>query len=211
MQKQKTSFIGGIFWLKWVSVNTVASLLGTMISVQLYSLIGQVTSVVQTEGLNGETLKGNWFTLALRYGLIIAIHVIPGIIIGLFQWYVLQQWIPRQKWWVLATATGWVLGSASVILISLVIPSSFIRSILIGVLFGGLFGSIQWLVLRRWVYEANWWILSGLVGMVIGSVLNWIITFPFLGDIIGLALMGLPLVWLLQSPRSEVVSIATPS
>ena len=36
---------------------------------------------------------------------------------------------------------------------------------------------MQWLLLKKWVYKARWWILANTIGWAVGEVLLWAIIF----------------------------------
>jgi hypothetical protein len=203
----KTSPTRWFFWLKWVLLNVVASFAGVMVGATVFSSIRQAVPNL----LSGRSMEESGFAVVLNSRLVIAVHFVSGIIIGLIQRSILQPWIRQQREWVLATAVGWSIGSAMVVLLSSIMPYTFTRIILTGALLGVLLGTLQWLVLRRWVNQAYWWILSGIVSMTIASTLSGMFLTPFLGDAIGLALMGLPLVWLLPSPASKMVQLTEAS
>ena len=78
------------------------------------------------------------------------------------------QWL----WWVLATAIGSAIGWAA---LPLVLPSinaianvdeDQLFGILIAPLLGLVIGGSQWLVLRRHVPQAGWWVAASVIGYV---------------------------------------------
>ena len=104
---------------------------------------------------------------------------IAGLLTGAMQYGLLRRYLPRMGWWVLATTGGWLLG---VLLIA--IPSwlywtggSFNLALAL-VLMGLAIGLGQWLVLRRRLPRASWWIGANVVGwglfalMTPGNALN---------------------------------------
>ena len=138
----------------------------------------------------------------------ITLNVISGLIIGVAQWYVLQNKLRESAWWVLATAfsgigAGYVfgiLGSTGFTLIS----------IILGNMVGGLFaGMAQWLILRRQVHGAGHWVIITTVAWVIGGAVGNIIMLSsgnfaigglVCGSIIGL-MTGSQLTLLLNRPH----------
>ena len=50
--------------------------------------------------------------------------------------------------------------------------SDFLASVLMGVVTGGIASFIQWLVLRKFLSNAKWWILAGIMGSSIGNAIN---------------------------------------
>ena len=116
-----------------------------------------------------------------------------GIGIGALQWLVLKQRIGRAGRWILASAAGWAVGWA--------IAFAFIPAelgFLSGFVIGAAAGTAQWLVLRKEVHWAGWWIVV--------STLAWTIALgplsrePVVGVTPG-AMTGIALELLLRNPR----------
>jgi hypothetical protein len=96
---------------------------------------------------------------------IITFIPIAGLLTGVMQYGLLRRYLPRMGWWVLATTAGWLLG---VLLIA--IPSwlnwtdgSFNLDLAL-ILMGLAIGVGQWLLLRRRLPRASWWIGANVVG-----------------------------------------------
>jgi hypothetical protein len=70
-----------------------------------------------------------------------------------------------------------------------------------GGLVGILVGSLQWLVLRSQISRARWWILASALGMGAGFALDQVV-----GHLVGLAITGTALVWLLRQPAATACS-----
>jgi hypothetical protein len=132
-----------IFATKW----TLACLLG--------EVVGQVaghTSFIQTH------LPWNYRSFI-------------GVAIGVTQWVVLRRRIRYSPWWILVTTVGWapesLLQLSSFILEH---PSSLIaKSVTCSMLLGIAVGTMQWLVLRRSVSRAAWWILIVSIAAGLGA------------------------------------------
>ena len=157
---------------------------------------------------------------------------------GVLQWLVLRRRIARAGWWVPAT----VLVSAVVGGVIVAVGSSGGRGwnvtwsadpgrVVVGLagmsLFGTMLGVLQWLVLRRRVARAGWWVLAGGVGWVAGAPLgavlggglsgflgwsgsgtiDWALTWAGVGAVYG-AITGRVLVWLLRQPMPAAASEA---
>ena len=70
--------------------------------------------------------------------------------------------------WLLATTAGWAVGLA--ILVSL--PQTATPALVEGILFvlsGTLAGVLQWLLLRRHIRRAGWWVLVSAAGWIGGA------------------------------------------
>lgn len=106
-----------------------------------------------------------------------------GTTVGIAQWLVLRPIFKQAGWWIPASALGWALGQ---ILITAVvpIPNTFLQ----GAVLGGTLGIAQWLVLRRWVHRAGWWIVLGAVGWSAGPVLGASLVGAVAGATTGFAL-----------------------
>lgn len=116
-----------------------------------------------------------------------------GAVVGIMQWMVLRTLFRQAGWWILASSVGWAAGYA---MISILFPSESI--VLPGAVIGATMGAMQWLVLRRWVYRAAWWIVISSLSWTIGPILGA----PFVGAVVG-AVTGFALELLLRHPRPK--------
>lgn len=216
-------------WFKWILANAVGETVGlggTLLIGGLLLLNAQKTMVVPAAAL--AVLAGTF---------------IEGTVVGTAQWLVLRRPLASMRWrvWVLATAIGafvaWTLG---------MIPSTFIftgadtagaapsqmsdlmvyaLAAVMGLGLGSILGVPQWLVLRRHLPKAGWWVLANALAWMVGMVVVFVGTnfIPPEGISISVALMlllflfaagaavgavhGLVLIWLLRSRslmRSQV-------
>ncbi|GAB4531541.1 MAG: hypothetical protein Kow0063_10930 [Anaerolineae bacterium] len=114
-----------------------------------------------------------------------------GLVTGILQWVVLRQYLPQAGWWVLASAAGWAGGWA------LIGVAPLQPGILAEPLLGAAVGTLQWLVLRRQLRQAGWWIVI--------SALSWTVALTGLtgellvGAVVG-AVTGIALELLLRYP-----------
>ena len=188
------------FWLQWVLASIVGWALGVIVSL----LASAIAPVGRAMPAIGATLVG------------------AGI--GIMQWLILRRRFRRAGWWVLASAMGWAVGWAVgqnliepvVMFLSKYEEALGGRSVVtlsvLGVMVGGTVGTMQWLVLRRWVYWAGWWILANIVGLAAGFVAGAVVASTLhlsgvlatvtnimggiiLGALLG-AITGMTLVWL---------------
>ena len=113
--------------------------------------------------------------------------------------------------WVLASTVGWAVGGPAGVAAGG--SGDIIVAGYIGVTAGGILaGMLQWLVLRRHVAGAGWWMAAsaagwvaagpgvGLVAAVMGAALTANAGWAALGIMYG-AVTGCALVWLLRQPR----------
>lgn len=112
-----------------------------------------------------------------------------GIAIGVLQWVVLQQQMRDARRWILASIAGWV-GAWMITL--LVVPED--ARLLAGFILGLGAGGTQWMVLRREVQWAGWWIIisalawaTGL-GLVPGVIVSGVIPGSMTGIGLGVLL-----------------------
>jgi hypothetical protein len=122
--------------------------------------------------------------------------VTSGILVGIFQWLVLQGRILRPWRWIVATSLGWVAGY----LISFYALPEELQGIVIGLTTG----FAQWTVLRGTVQWSGWWIVFSVIGWTTGLTLlpGILLTGTMAG-----AFTGIPLEILLRFPNAK----ATPS
>jgi hypothetical protein len=153
---------GWSFYLGWVALG----LISLLIALGLYRvLIPRITAAV------GDTVHvGGVRHITEDFLLPYIIWPAQGLTIGLLQYVLLRRYLPRMGWWIVATALAWPpaytviyrmayatyfsnagAGSAGFVALAIVVVS-------------GLFGAVQWLVLRRRVRHAAWWIPATLVG-----------------------------------------------
>ncbi len=91
---------------------------------------------------------------------------VVGLLTGLLQCWLLRRYLPRMGWWVFATAAGWLLG-----ILLILIPGwlhwtdTFLNNLdMIFLVMGLSIGMAQWLLLRRRLARAGWWIAANVVG-----------------------------------------------
>jgi hypothetical protein len=118
--------------------------------------------------------------------------VATGLVIGLLQWVVLRQYIPRAGWWIVFSALGWTAGWG--IIIKLLPPQ---LGILTEPVLGATLGTTQWILLRWHYYRAGWWILVSTLGWTVG--LTGLTGELLVGAVVG-AVTGIALELLLRYP-----------
>jgi hypothetical protein len=125
-------------------------------------------------------------------------YIAAGFAISLLQGFVLQGRISRTFRWVVAGTIGWAVGW---LIVLLAIPNGL--EIINGVVVGLAMGIAGWLVLRREVHWAGWWIVLSGVGWTTGLAL--VPGFLSTGSMAG-ALTGLALGLLLRNPLKTAAS-----
>ena len=164
----------------------------------------------------------------VAYGLIdgdvfITLGIIMGATGGYFQWVVLRERIAGAGLWGLASALGFGLTMGAIVAADAV-EIDAMTAVLIASVFGVVSGILQWLILRRKVPRAGWWLLANIIGSLIGAIAlpiasaileagKWELGFMTFGLVFGAgngAITGATLVWLLrQSPSSNVEELVT--
>jgi hypothetical protein len=132
---------------------------------------------------------------------------VGGILTGVLQWLVLRPYVAR--------AGGWALASmAAVVMVGLVVFGVGVIDVdagwVIGVaLFGTIVGGLQWMVLRRQLSRAGWWVLASTAGWFAGMAAGAVATvgpplgqhpvpgWAALGAVFGVV-TGTVLVWLVR-------------
>jgi hypothetical protein len=149
---------GMAFWRRWVLAATLGELVG----------FGLASGVGMALGGQIDQLQGG-VALAAALGVIVLVAGVEGTAFGTAQWLVLRQVLPALSWhaWIAGTVAGgaaaWGIGMLAGTSID---PSGLTPALLIptGIMFvlglGALLGVGQWLVLRRHVPHAGWWIAA---------------------------------------------------
>lgn len=141
-------------------------------------------------------------TLGWLLGLIFFGELGIGVAVGLAQWLVLRQVIRRAGWWILASTVGWGIGWA-IIVTGLVVPpnGTGLTALISGAILGIYIGLAQWIVLRRNVAQAGWWLPASIAGWMMGllGLFGTILT----GAVVGVV-TGLMLDWLLRTPLPDL-------
>ncbi len=147
---------GWWFWLCWVLANTIGAV--AFIPASLYMLIvANISNTIQswTVAIVAMSLGG----------------AVVGAVIGLAQWLVLRTYLPRSRWWLLATSLGMAVGILLAV-IAVVSRGWHYWSLSVGLgqgiagfIYAGyaVAGFAQWLVLRRQVPKSILWALANLM------------------------------------------------
>ncbi len=116
-------------------------------------------------------------------------------------------------WWLPVTLGGLLGGFA---LAWWLVPNTsvFYQGIFLGGTMGVVVGVVQWLILRRYFYNAGWWVVSAIAGFVAtftlilagvgvaekSLVIAWLLS-PIVGGVFGLV-SGAPLPWILRRSKN---------
>lgn len=188
------------FWLRWWLASGLGFFVGGMLAIPIGFGLGEM--VQQAIGdLAGYSVGGALFGLCWAGGL------------GLAQAAVLASRIERAWRWAVASILGGVIGWT--LFFTLLgsaggfdrIPES-VAGLVAGTSLGLALGLSQWLILRRCVSRAGWWVLASVVGLALcmfvaflmGGEGRELIALSLSGLLAG-PLTGLALVWLLRQQR----------
>ncbi len=125
---------------------------------------------------------------------------IGGALAAVFQWLTLRRYMPNAFRWVVATGVG--VCSVGILALAAYQLDPNTSWILDAFLFGPIIAGFQWLVLRKEVTKAAWWIAASVAGWLPGIPLGGLVGPPALGASYAV-ITGAVLVWLLrQYPRT---------
>jgi len=167
-------------WRRWVAANAVAELIG---------LGGSALVLIGLIALVDENSVGG--ILLMAAGAILLGTMLEGVVVGLLQWCVLRDALPTlpRRSWVTATAIGaliaWLLGMIPSTAMSLAgsgaesaapaaEPPAWLFYLLaagMGFVLGPVLGTPQWVVLRKHVRRAGWWVLANALAWMVGMVI----------------------------------------
>jgi hypothetical protein len=104
-----------------------------------------------------------------------ALYPLIATLPGVLHWLILRRWFPRAGWWVLASGAGSLLGflvagwglsvadtQEGTNFARFVVPASMAVA-------GAVVGTLQWVVLRRWVPRAGWWVLASSISWIVAE------------------------------------------
>jgi hypothetical protein len=153
----------------------------------------------------------------------VTLGIVMGATGGYFQWVVLRERIAGAGLWGVTSALGFGAAMGALTATDTGENIGIVGVVILGSVFGVVSGILQWLILRRKVPQAAWWLLANLVGSLIGAVAiliaiaisntgNWglaVMTFGLVFGVANGAITGAALVWLLrQSSSSNFEGIA---
>ena len=152
-----------------------------------------------------------------------ALGIVMGATGGYFQWVVLRERIAGAGLWGLASALGLGLAmGASAAANPAENPA--MAGVFMAFAFGAAGGILQWLILRRKVPQAGWWLLANLLGSLFAAIAVpiaaalgdagyedlGVLAFGLVFGVGNGAITGAALIWLLRQPSSgDMEGLAT--
>ena len=174
-----------------------------------------------------------WWVLATFVGSVVGVVVGVAVLgpvlgavglagAGVMQWLVLRQQLSQSGWWILASSVGLAIGLVVGVAVSAAGGDDAAAAVVSLAVLGVSVGIAQWLVLRRQVSRAGWWILVNVVGLAVGlaatlvvfgvgdgngggavtGALQDAIFGAVIGAVVG-AITGGVMVWLLRQPTAK--------
>jgi hypothetical protein len=146
------------FYLRWIVLTAFSAPIAFFFSLIALKIVTNIVGdYVVVNGVRHITED----YLAM-YALVPSISILTGVL----QYVLLRQCLPRMGWWVLVTVAGWFLG---VLLIALPgwlgwMDAPLNNLDLIFLMMGLAIGITQWLLLRRRLPLAGWWIAASALG-----------------------------------------------
>ncbi len=166
------------FWIRWVAANAVGDVLGL-------GLVGLITVML------AQILSWSVTYVLSIVPLFAAMGALDGAVVGFAQWTVLRSRLHnmRARSWTMATAIGaaiaWFMGtlpatvpfsSEGPVTVDEPIGFGMVTVLAIEMGIGAAFGAVlavpQWLILRRYVGRALWWIPA--------NSLAWLVAMPMI-------------------------------
>ena len=120
--------------------------------------------------------------------------VVAGAANGIIRSIALQRQIAKVRWWILANVAGWAVGFAAFAAFAVricvsSIPASLVNSLhldlelievvvetacatMIGAVGGFAVSMLEWLLLRRQLYRAGWWVPANIAAWMLGSAIS---------------------------------------
>jgi hypothetical protein len=139
-----------------------------------------------------------------------ATGVIHGAEFGIAQWLILRQQVHKVGWWVVASIVGFTIAFP----LTKTLFGELSHGLLVaggaGGVVGAIVGALQWLVLRGRVGRTGWWVLASTLAWAFSALLGEVGALAagedFVADllrvILGAALSGVGMVWLLRQTAS---------
>jgi hypothetical protein len=206
-------------WRRWV----LANILGELGGFGVAAMVGAASAWLIGDN---ESALAN----AIMIGIMVLTGAIEGTAVGWAQWRVLRRVLPElpRRAWMLATILGavvaWAIGMTAGVSMGSADVTETTAMMVMGLLipvFGTILGFGQWLVFRRYVERAGWWILANAAAWTIGMVVIFagmslpldeeaVILMALIGILSGVlagalvgAIHGLVLIWLLSGRLTE--------
>ncbi len=100
-------------------------------------------------------------------------YPMAGLVTGIVQYALLRRYLPRMGWWVAATTGGWLMVLLGIALAGWLQWTRSLSSwFWLPVVLGVIMGAVQWMLLRRRLPQAGWWIAASAAGWALWGLLT---------------------------------------
>lgn len=149
-----TNKTGWKFWLYWVTATTLGVAISTLFANAL--------------GLSSVPFPFEFITLA-------------GTTVGIIQWKILRQIIPRNISWILINFVGSYVGGCTwfVTFAYWEFFSISLLSLISYLMYGIIISTVQWTILKPYIPRVSWWIFFNILGCFISFIMSVIVRFTF--------------------------------
>lgn len=163
------------FYPAWIVLSAISIPIALGIAWAIVSLIMHSKAVGGTMQVGGHTRTTEDFLMSY------ILLPMLGLLTGFLQYLLLRRYLTRMGGWIAATLGGWLLPLVVIAPLAALLPAvdgdTIWYAIFTMALYGGSIGLTQWLVLRRRVRHAGWWILAsvlgwGIAGLIAGNTLT---------------------------------------
>jgi hypothetical protein len=152
------------FYLAWILWTTFCIPIAYLIITALLLLVGLV--IGDTVVVNGvEHITEDYLVMYF-------LAPVMGLVTGAVQYGLLRRILACMGGWVLATAGGWLLGMFLIMAFLRLQWMVLAQTDLAFLVMGLSIGFAQWLVLRRRLPGAGWWIVASLLGWGLAALAN---------------------------------------
>lgn len=153
------------FYLTWIILTSICIPIALMLNFAILAIIiYSAGDIITVNGVRHITED---------YLLMVTFIPILGLLTGSVQYALLRRYLPRMGGWILATIGGWFLG------ILLIVLPGWLNWMDVGVnldssllLMGLAIGTMQWLILRRRLPQAGWWIVANTAGWAVSALIT---------------------------------------
>jgi hypothetical protein len=171
---------GWLFYSAWIVLSTIAIPLAFSVSFLILKLI--------TNWVGDWIVVGGRRHITEDYLLDFVFFPLIWLFTCGLQYILLRRYLSKTGWWFLLTGAGWLLAAFSLFLINLAFASVFLINSFHGFIFsvvGISIGGFQWLLLRKRLPHAGWWILASVLGWSMIPLMGLPFTNPFVIYAIG--------------------------
>jgi hypothetical protein len=161
-------------WIRWVAANALGEFIGLGLT---FAIIGALITYLGP--------AESQLLIMVTFILLVASGAMEATVVGMLQWWAMKPWFPMIKfrsWW-MATTIGalvaYVIGylpstmmdfgaEASVEVFEPSAGMVLLLAALLGLVGGAILSFAQWLVLRKQVEGAGWWIPANMLAWAVG-------------------------------------------